>query len=359
MKKVKKKISFDQQNVYVGIDVHKKSWTVAVCTEHRVYRPFVIRPTNVEVLVNYLQQNYPEGTYICAYETGFSGFGLCEALQELGIECLVVNPADVPTSNRDAAFKTDQRDATKIAKSLRSGEIYSIYIPSKSLQADRSIARLHDQFKRDFVRQKNRIKSLLFFYSVKIPEAYDNKGRWSRAFISWLYQVELPVANATDVLRHQMGQFTYVWGMKRNCETWLKQLSRKEPYLAQADLVESVPGMGRLTAIKFLLQLGPIERFHTLESLCSYVGLVPGSHSSGERIRQNRLTYRGHTQLRVILVEAAWTAIGVDPALNLCYEELKKRMVGQKAIIRIARKLLSRIRYVLTHQTAYEKGVIA
>lgn len=359
MTQVRKKISFEQQAVYVGIDVHKKHWTIAICTEHREYRPYNISPPSVKVLVNRLQADFPQANFICAYEAGFSGFGLCEDLIEQGIQCMVVNAADIPTSDKEAEFKTDQRDAAKIARSLRSGQLYSIHLPSKQLQGDRSLVRLHDQFKRDVIRQKCRIKMHLYYFGVKIPPQYDDKGRWSRPFIAWLFDLEMPVENATVMLRHQMSQFIYVLGMKRNSEAWLRQLSRSELYKKQADLLITVPGIGRLTAIKFLLQLGDFERFPNLNSLTNYIGLVPASNNSGDRTRQTRLTRRGHTQLRSMLVEAAWTAIGVDPALNLCYENLKKRMIAQKAIIRIARKLLSRIRYVIKHEIEYEKGVIA
>ncbi len=86
---------------------------------------------------------------------------------------------------------------------------------------------------------------------------------------------------------------------------------------------------------------------------------TPASFSSGEKLRQSRLTYRGHKEIRVMMIEAAWTAIRVDPALSLCYETLKKRMIGQKANVRIARKLLSRIRYILLHKIPYEKGIVS
>jgi transposase len=341
------------------MDVHKKSWTIAICTVHREYRPFNISPPEVVVLVDYLQTNFPQADYTCAYEAGFSGFGLCESLKEHGINCLVVNAADIPTADRDAEFKTDPRDAAKIARCLRSGELHSIHIPTKTLQGDRGLARLHDQFKRDVIRQKCRIKMNLYYFGLKIPAQYDDQGRWSRPFISWLYNVEMPSPNATVLLKNQMGQFIYVLGMKRNTEAWLRALSKTPAYQKQTDLLLSVPGIGRLTAIKFLLQLGQIQRFRNLNALCNYIGLVPGSKNSGERVRQNRLTRRGHTQLRSMLVEAAWVAIGVDPALSQGYQQLKKRMIAQKAIIRIARKLLSRIRYVLLHEMEYEKGIIA
>lgn len=359
MIKDKKKITFEDQDIYVGIDVHKSSWTVAICTEHRCYRPFTLSPPRVEGLIGYLEKNFPLGFYMCAYEAGFSGFGLCEALFDYGITCLVVNPADIPTSGREAEFKTDSRDAAKIARCLRSGELESIYQPPKQLQGDRALARLQDQFRKDVVRQKSRIKMFLYYFGIKIPAEFDNKGRWSRAFIQWLYQLEMPTPNATAVLQHQMGQLVYCLGMKRNVEQWLRDLSHTDAYCPQADLMETVPGFGRLTAIKFLLQLGPINRFSSMDALHNYAGLVPASRDSGETTRRNRITQRGHTQLRAMLVEAAWTAIGVDPALSHCFAELKKRMPAQKAIIRIAKKLLARIRFVLINETPYEKGILA
>lgn len=355
----KQKITFEEEDIYVGIDVHKNSWTIAICTEHRCYRPFSISPPRIEDLVDYLETNFPDGCYLCAYEAGFSGFNLCEALFDYGIACLVVHAADIPTANKETEFKTDARDAAKIARSLRSGELRSIHIPSKQLQGDRALARLQDQFRKDLVRQKCRIKMHLYYFGITIPKQFDNRGRWSRDFIAWLYQVELPTPNATAVLRNLLGQMIYSLGMKRNAEQWLRNLSRSEPYQEWADLLETVPGIGRLTAIKFLLQLGDIRRFRSLDALCNYVGLVPASRNSGDRVRQGRLTHRGHTQLRTMLVEAAWTAIGVDPALSHCYTELKKRMLPQKAIVRIAKKLLARIRYVLKNKVAYEKGVLA
>lgn len=359
MTKDRKKISFSGQTIWVGLDVHKLSWAVAICSENRVYRPFTLRPPKVEDLVYYLQQNFPDGDFLCAYEAGFSGFGLCEALLEFDIECWVIHAADIPTSDKDAEFKTDTRDAAKIARSLRSGELNSIYLPNKQLQCDRTLVRVRQQIGRDVVRTKNRIKSLLYFYGVEIPEEYQSRSaRWSRPFQAWLWNLELPFPSATEGLRLLMSSFTYNLGQKRNLDSRLRLLSNQERYQTQADLLETVPGIGRHTAIKFLTQLGDISRFSSLNSLCNYIGLVPASHNSGEAVRQGRLTYRGHTQLRVMLVEAAWTAIGVDPALEQVYNQLKKRMVAQKAIIRIARKLLGRIRYVLIHQIKYEKGII-
>lgn len=101
MIKDRKKISFEKQPVYVGLDVHKKSWTVAICTANGEYRPFNISPLMLEVWVDYLRTNFPQADFHCAYEAGFSGFGLYESLMEQEINCLLVNAADIPTSARD------------------------------------------------------------------------------------------------------------------------------------------------------------------------------------------------------------------------------------------------------------------
>ena len=107
-----------------------------------------------------------------------------------------------------------------------------------------------------------------------------------------------------------------------------------------------------------LVQFGDITRFNTLDELCNYIGLVPRMYSSGDRIEVGKLIHRGRKEIKIMLIEASWIAIRHDPALMAKFNALSKSMHKNKAIIRIARKLLSRIRYVLTHQKEYEAGVV-
>jgi transposase len=115
-------------------------------------------------------------------------------------------------------------------------------------------------------------------------------------------------------------------------------------------LLKSIPGMGSLMAIILLVELVDMNRFRSLDPLCSYVGLVPTERSSGEEDTHGSITPRSHAYLRSMLIECAWVAVRKDPALLMQYQHLTGRMSGQRAIIRIARKLLSRIRYVLKNQ---------
>lgn len=357
MTKVKKKISFEGQNIYVGMDVHKTQWTICVCTEHSNFRPFSMKP-DPEILIDYLRREFPDGNYLCAYEAGFSGFGLYEALWESTISCIVVHAADIPTSHKEAEFKTDKRDALKIAKSLRSKELSGIFIPDKQLQEDRSLVRFRQQLRRDIVRQKCRIKSLLDFYGIAIPEQW-TKSKWSAGMRSWLWNLKLCTEEGTKAMQLHMGMLEHIRGMCNTTDGHLRELSRTKRHKKLVKLLMTVVGFGRLRSIEFLVELGDIKRFKNLDSLSNYVGLVPSSNNSGNRVNQKELTTRGHKQLRTMLIEAAWVSMNTDAAMAKKYGELKKRMLGQQAIVSIARKLLNRVRYVLINEVAYQKGIEA
>ena len=338
----------------MGIDVHKKSWMVAVCSENVSYRPFG-QAADAALLLAFLHDNFPGGEYHSAYEAGFSGFWLHRILADNGVDSIVIHPGDIPTTDRESEFKTDSRDARKIAEALRSGQLTGIHVPGRQREEERSLIRLRKQLRKDLVRQKCRIRMMLAYYGIRFPEQWD-RSRWDRGLRKWLWELELQHPEGTDTLRLMMGQFEYLRGIRNHVKGRMLDLSNKDGYLEDASLLESVPGFSRRTAVRFLAELGDIRRFGTLDRLCSYIGLVPATHSSGESHRAGRLTYRGHTELRMMMVEAAWVATGVDPALAVAYQHFKKRMIPQKAIIKIARKLLARARYVLLHREPYVMG---
>jgi transposase len=138
----------------------------------------------------------------------------------------------------------------------------------------------------------------------------------------------------------------------------IKELSKNTEYKDNVVLLITVPGVGMLTAMLILTELEDITRFKTFEDLCSYVGLVPSTASSGENKIDTGITPRRNARLRSALIESAWVAIRNDPALLATYQKLIKRMPGNRAIIRIAKKLLRRMICVLRKQSAYENGII-
>ena len=124
------RVDFTGQPIYIGMDVHKRNWSISIHTEHVEHKTFS-QPPEVEKLVNYLHRTFPGATYHSVYEAGFSGFWIHDRLRAEGIQCMVVNPADVPTKDKERAGKADPVDCRKLARSLRNGDIKGIYVPSR------------------------------------------------------------------------------------------------------------------------------------------------------------------------------------------------------------------------------------
>jgi transposase len=139
----------------------------------------------------------------------------------------------------------------------------------------------------------------------------------------------------------------------------IRKLMRSAAYKKIYYLLRTITGIGPLTAALLITEIGDMKRFPSFYQLNSFIGLLPTEHSSGERESKGRLTIRRHRQLRSDLIECAWTAKRTDPALSLFYsEQIKRGKEPKLVIVKIARKLLSRIRYVWLNEKPYEKGVV-
>lgn len=353
------KDSFNDQSFYVGIDYHKKSWKVTILGEQYEHKTMSQNP-DPYLLANYLKRNFPGGNYHAVYEAGFSGFESCRKLNQLGVNCIVVNPADVPTSQKEKLQKTDKADSRKLARSLRSNEFEAIHIPDPELEADRALIRQRFRLAKDISRTKNRVKSLLFQFGIQIPERFTSSQtrHWSKVYINWLKKLEINRQSLKQVLDNyiNIGENQRKGLLLVNKQ--VRNLVLTEAYRKNYNLLLSVPGIGLVTAITYLTQIGDIGRFERLDDLCNYVGLVPRMYGSGEKMQVGKMINRGRKELKIMLIEASWDAIRKDPALMLKFNELIKRMNKNKAIIRIARKILSRIRFVLQNQQPYELSVV-
>jgi len=350
---------FDGQPFYVGIDYHKKSWKVTILGEQYEHKTMSQNPDS-ELLASYLKRNFPGGNYHAVYEAGFSGFESCRKLRQLGIDCMVIHPADVPTSQKEKLQKTDRSDSRKLARSLRSNEFKAIHVPDISLEADRSLVRQRFRMMKDVTRTKNRIRSLLFQFSIPIPDRFTaaQTRHWSKIYINWLKGLPLDQKN----LRQTLDNYIRIGEIQRKelllLNRQVRDLSQTDNYLDNYNLLISMPGIGLMTAMTFLSQIGDIGRFKQLDELCNYIGLVPRMYGTGEKMQTGKMIKRGRKELKIMLIEASWDAIRMDPALMSKFNELTKRMNKNKAIIRIARKMVSRMRSILLNQKRYELGII-
>jgi transposase len=353
MKAQVNKIDFTDQNIYAGFDAHLKSWKVTIMADDVVYKTFT-QPPRPEILFNYLREHFPGGTYHTAYEAGFCGYWIHDKLVSFGINSIVVNPADIPTTDKERVQKEDKRDSRKIARSLSSGNLTPIYIPSLKTQRDRSLLRTRAMLVRDLARYKNRIKSFLYFYGISIDSSFINpQSHWSNRFMSWLESIDMGEESGKESLNVLISECKNLRASILNITKQVRRLSQSETYSERVILLRSIPGIGLLTAMIILTELETINRFRNIDKMCGYIGLVPSTKSSGEKEKTGDITPRGHNVLRTAIIESSWTAIRNDPSLMKSYLSYIKRMDENKAIIKIAKKLLSRIRFVLTNNKPY------
>ncbi len=350
------KANFEGQTVFIGMDVHKNSWNLGIQLNDIFVRNVHQKP-NPQMMVDYLHTNFPGAIYKAAYEAGKFGFWIQRQLTALGVECLVVNPADIPKSQKDTLQKTDPRDARNISLRLQSGFLRGIHIPDEQQEADRVFFRHRKKILKDLNRCKNRIKGLLAFTGIDIPQPYDNAS-WSYNFINWLKALDCKQTPRRRALDYQIRQMEFLRKELLSISNDIRKMMREQRYKTNYNLLRTIPGIGPLTAGSILVEIGDVKRFDTFNHLNSFIGLLPMEHSSGQSENKMSLTVRKHRQLRSDLVESAWTAKRTDPAMTLYFEQQIKRKESKVVIIKIARKLLNRVRYVLLNQQNYEYGIV-
>jgi transposase len=326
--------------------------------EDVVHKTFSQDPS-AESLANYMKKNFPGGNYYSAYEAGFCGFSLHRKLEKLGINNKVLNPSDIPTNDKERKQKEDKRDSRKIAKSLKNGDIGGIYVPSIDMEQLRGLVRYRKTIVQEIGRNKNRIKSFLYLNGIDIPEAINTASlHWSGKYTQWLKSIEMTTPYGNMVLRETLDTTEHLRTKLLRITRELKTAVSCRDYSSKIQLIQSVPGVGFIMAVTLLTELEDVMRFKNLDKLCSYVGLVPSTKSSGEKENVGSITCRSNKALRSNIIECAWVASRTDPALIYCYNELCKRMKRNEAIIRIAKKLMNRIRYVIKNETLYEYSVV-
>lgn len=351
-----KTLDFTGQSVFCGIDVHKKSWSVCIRDTERELQSFS-QDADPDILSARLKKYYPGASVSMVYEAGFSGYWAQQKLVQQGFNCRVVHASDIPQSDKNRRYKTDVVDCRKLALELSKGCLNFIHIPSQVTIENRSLVRTREQLVKDQTRNKNRITSYLDFMGVRIPEGYKNCSHFSKRFINWLSELELS-GNSKAALNIKIELLQTIREHLLKINRQLRTLANSEEYGSFIKLLMSIPGIGSQSALVILTELEDIRRFKSFDHLCSYVGFKPDIYSSGEKAAVKGITRHCNHTLRETMVECAWMAISKDPALTQAYYEYKKRMHYNKAILRIAKKLLNRIRYVLINKQPYQIGIV-
>ena len=219
-----KKIDFTGKQLFIGLDVHKKSWSVTILVDGIEHRTFT-QPPDPDSLCSYLHRMFPEGSYNSAYEAGFCGYAIHRRLNQLGINNIVINAADIPTSQKDKLQKRDPVDSRKIARSLEKGSLHGIHIFDREQEELRTLNRTRFYLMRDLRRSKNRIKSFLQYYGEPIPVEFDN-NQWTLKFVSWLKQIKMQTRSGQDAFSNLVCSYEY---HRSQLLTLSRQIREKDP----------------------------------------------------------------------------------------------------------------------------------
>ena len=347
------KISFKGQKIFIGIDVHKKNWDVAIAPEVGNVKRHTQKASAKE-LFDFLKKHYPDGDYLAVYESGFSGFSTYYALKDVGIECKVIHAADVPTTQYEEVMKTDRVDSVKLARSLKAGLLKGIYIREKENIDDRSVVRIRKTIQKQLSGYKARVKHMLHCNGVSFPERFEKPGsHWSKAFLKWLKEDVTLLSSTRNSLDLLIRQVETIRLTLLEATKMMRSLSQTERYKHKCDLLMTVPGIGFIVSMCILTEIYDVKRFHNEKEFAAYLGLIPTSHSSGDKVVHGEMTFRGNKQLGPMIIETAWISICKDAGLGSLYLRYKERMKPQEAIVRIARKLSNIIFAVLKNETQY------
>ena len=324
---------------WVGLDVHAETISVGVAEAKGEVRPLgtiANRPEAIRHLVRKLAG--PEGLRAC-YEAGPTGYVLYWQLTSLGVMCDVVAPTLVPVKAGDRV-KTDRRDAEKLARLHRSGDLTAVWVPDAQHEALRDLVRAREAAKGDQLRARHRLQKFLLRHGRRAPAGVN---AWTLKHLAWVkghVRFEHPAQEAT--LMDYISEIDHVAERLERLEKAIDRAIAEVPEKLRAVIegLQSLRGVAKLTAVTIVSELGEISRFPKARQLMGYTGLVPSEHSSGDKTRRGGITKTGNARLRRVLTEAAW-AYRLRPSVG---GALRRRQAGQsEAVKEIAWKAQHRL----------------
>ncbi len=341
------------KKVFVGLEDSKKTWKLCVRCDNMIIHQ-ISMPAVYNNLKNYLKGRYPGCKIRVMYEAGFSGFWLHDLLEEDNIDCIVTPPNKV-TQEKVNKVKTDKIDARRLAKNLENGDYTSCLVPDVELREDRQISRTLDQTQKNIKATKNRIRRFLDLYNLNdgFPA-----GAWKDSHYKQLCHLKLSHSLQVSLDCH----LNHLMELEKSRTILLKELRalcKKARYKESVRIKQSSPGIGWLSAIRFTLEWGNMNRFSTGKKIASFTGMTSSEYSTGEKVHRGRITGQSSKQVRVWLIQCAWRAIKIDPALLGKFNSVWRNSGSKKkAIVAVARKLAVRLWAIEIAGKSYCTGVI-
>jgi transposase len=291
---------------FLGLDVHAETIAVALAEASGEVRFLGTIPNRVEAVRRMVRKLGAVEQLKACYEAGPCGYVLYWQLTQLGVPCAVVAPSLIPVKAGDRV-KTDRRDAEKLARGLRSGDLTPVWVPDAAHEALRDLVRARLAAKRDQLRHRHRLGKFLLRHGRRRPA--ETKA-WTQRHLRWLQkEVAFDQPAQESVLLDYLGEVQRIDERLARLERAIDEAVQKAPQAMREviDALQALRGIAKVSAVTIVAELGQISRFRRATQLMSYGGMVPSEHSSGERVRRGGITKTGNAHLRRIVVEAAWS----------------------------------------------------
>jgi len=342
---------FENILLFVGIDVHKLKWVVTLRTYDLELKTFSMKPS-AEELEKFLIKNYPGADYRIVYECCFSGFWIYDYFSEKGYKIIVT-----PTNRiyKDGStIKTDKIDSRKLAFQLSRELLREVVVPVKRVREYKYIFRIYDKQK---MRQGQILRQIKAFLEQKNHPLKWSK--WNKGLLEKLKELKFEDKLFDLKFGNLLKEYEYTVSQIKDSEEIIGKIKEDEQLGKRIELIEKINGIGIISAVRMSVYLfDRKDRFESSEKLNHYLGLTPSERSSGENISRGRSGMYGNRQLRSIIIQLAWMTVRKDGSLLDKFDKVyKKSGSKQKAIVAVARKLMTKIFAIIQKEEEYRINI--
>jgi transposase len=286
---------------HVALDDSKRVIVAGILRGEAVHPELREIPNDPRQIRRLFQRLLHDGPVRACYEAGVSGYDLYRQLTALGVACAVIAPALTPRKPGERV-KTDRRDAAKLVRLFRAGELTEIHVPTETQEGVRDLTRCRDDIRADIVRWRHRVLKLL----ARHGRVYQGGKNWSQAHWAWIRAQRFDDLALARTLETSLDALEHALQRRIALDRVIEELATDAPYREAVNTLRCFRGINTLSAITLVAEIVDFQRFRRPRALMAYLGLVPSEYSSGERHRRGALTKAGNAQARRVLVEAAW-----------------------------------------------------
>lgn len=339
----------------IGCDLHDVNMMLMVAVDDGEAVRKSMATADVVGLIAWIRgfaEQHGSSRIVFGYEASGRGFGLYDSLIEAGIECHVLAPTHLPRTTHGRKNKTDEKDARMILDELRAHvlagrKLPRVWVPDSQTRDDRELVRMRLTVAAQRTQVKNQIRTLAKRWQLPFPAWFSASGEWSKRSVGWLRDVASGEVNglqpgARAALHTLTELYEAIQVRMKELDKAIHQLAKSERYAEKFRKLQLLSGVGVLSAMTFLTELGDLDRFANRRQLAAYLGLVPQAFESGNRNdRKGHITHQGSARVRHMLCQSAWAALRSSDKWRTTYDNIKRGMAKRSkiAIVAVMRRL--------------------